>query len=455
VYDYSTIKKSLKAWQIDLEIFHSELEVDWDEPLPEELWESVAEYCENDVISTEAVHNHRIEDYHARQILAELSGLSVNSSTMSHTSKIVFGSVHRHRKDRDHKEAFVYPDLSEEFSGYTYDKGVSTYRDEVVGEGGYVYAEPGMYNNVLYMDVLSMHPTSLEVMNLFGPYTPRYSALKTARVLIEERKLEEAGKMFDGALAKYLTDSSGLSGLSYALKIALNIVYGFTAAKFDNPFRDIRNKDNVVAKRGALFMIDLKHALQEHGCKPIHFKTDSVKIADYKKSDIKFVKDFGEKYGYTFSVEGVFDRLVLINDAVLIGRWEEDGVWHAVGARFAQPYVYKTLFSKENTVFEDLIETRAVKKGMMYIEMDDGSMVFVGRVGRFCPMHNAGGTLYRIQGDKKYAVTGTKGYKWLVAEAVEELDKEYGIDRTYFEAAVEKALEKIAKFGDPNIFLGD
>ena len=56
-----------------------------------------------------------------------------------------------------------------------------------------------------------------------------------------------------------------LKHLAYALKIAINIVYGLTSAKFDNPFRDIRNKDNIVAKRGALFMIELKHALQERG----------------------------------------------------------------------------------------------------------------------------------------------------------------------------------------------
>ncbi len=454
VYDYSTIKKSLKAWQIDLGIFHSELEVDWDEPLPEDRWESAAEYCENDVISTEAVHNHRIEDYHARQILAELSGLSVNHSTMSHTSRIVFG------KDKEHKDAFVYPDLSEEFPGYVFDKGVSTYRNETVGEGGYVYAEPGMYNNILYMDVSSMHPTSIENMNIFGRYTYRYSSLKTARLLIKERKLKEAGEMFGGALAKYFKNPAGLSGLSYALKIALNIVYGFTAARFDNPFRDLRNRDNVVAKRGALFMIDLKHALQERGSKPIHFKTDSVKIADYEESDIEFVKEFGKRYGYDFSVESVYDRLVLINDAVLVGRINIDGdsrssIWDAVGARFARPYVFKTLFSKEDLVFDDYVESRSVRKGTMYIEKDDGSMTFIGRVGRFCPMTNSGGILYRVQGDKKYAVTGTKGYKWLPSEAVEELGKEDGIDRSYFEAAVEEALEKIAEFGDPNIFLGD
>ena len=77
IYDYATTKQSLKQWQVDLGIFHSEMEVNWDEPLHEDLWEAAAKYCENDVISTEAVHNHLIEDYHARQILAELSGDSI------------------------------------------------------------------------------------------------------------------------------------------------------------------------------------------------------------------------------------------------------------------------------------------------------------------------------------------------------------------------------------------
>jgi hypothetical protein len=448
VYDYITQpKQSLKEWQIDLGLFHSEVEVNWDEPLPEDRWDEISQYCENDVISTEAVHNHRIGDYQARQILAELSGLPINASTMSHTSRIVFG------KNRNQKDNFVYPDLSKEFPGYVFDKGKSTYRGEVVGEGGYVWAEPGMYKKVLYMDISSMHPTSIEVMNLFGPYTKNYTALKEARIAIKNNKLKEAGEMFNGALAKYLKDPSGLDGLVYALKIALNIVYGFTAARFDNPFRDIRNKDNVVAKRGALFMVDLRHALLERGCRVIHFKTDSVKIADYDKSDIEFVTQFGKKYGYRFGVEAVFDRMVLINDAVLVGHIPGVDQWHAVGARFIQPYVYKTLFTKEKIVFDDLTESRTVKKGTMYIENDRGSMDFIGRVGLFCPVIASGGVLYRVLNDKKYAVTGTKGYKWLPADVVKELGMEDYIDQSYFEAQVDDALKKIGEFGDPNMFI--
>ena len=34
------------------------------------------------------------------------------------------------------------------------------YRGEEVGEGGYVYSEPGMYGNVALLDIASMHPHS-------------------------------------------------------------------------------------------------------------------------------------------------------------------------------------------------------------------------------------------------------------------------------------------------------
>jgi len=452
VFDYSTVKQSLKHWEVKLGLPYNELDLPWDEPIPEKMFEVVAEYCEDDVRATQAVHEARIEDYHARAILADLSGLRINSTTMAHTSKIIFGS------DRRYKDQFKHPDLAEDFPGYTFDitqpkKKRSVYRDEYVGEGGYVWAKPGMYNNVLYMDVASMHPTSLEIMDLFGSHTSKFADLKTARILIKQGKLDEAGKMFGGRLARHLEDSDP-EGLSYALKIALNTVYGFTSAGWENAFKDNRNVDNVVAKRGALFMIDLKHALLERGTNVIHFKTDSVKVADYDESDIAFITEFGLKYGYTFEVEGVYDRLALINDAVLIGWMNEK--WEAVGARFAQSYVYKSLFTKEPLEFKDYVETRAVKVGRMFIEDDGGEMNFVGRIGQFCPMTKHGGALYRVTDEgKKYAVTATTGYKWQQADIVKTLGLEEHIDVSYFEVAAEKALSKIAEFGDPSMFIGD
>lgn len=92
VYDFAATKQSLKKWEIELGIHHQELGIPWDQEVPEELWPKVAEYCDNDVIATEEVFNHLEGDWKARQILANLSGLSVNDTTNSHTTRIIFGN---------------------------------------------------------------------------------------------------------------------------------------------------------------------------------------------------------------------------------------------------------------------------------------------------------------------------------------------------------------------------
>lgn len=457
VYDFAAKKQSLKKWEIELGIHHQELGLKWDEPVPEELWPKVAEYCDNDVLATEAVFNHLEADFTARQILSVLSGLSVNDTTNSHTAKIIFGD------DPHPQDQFVYTDLSKEFPGYSFDKGVSSYRGENPSEGGYVYAEPGMYTNVALLDVASLHPNSLIQLNLFGDkYTANFKSLLDARLYIKHKDYESAAKLFDGKLAPYLKDPQQAKALSYALKIVINSVYGLTSAKFDNKFRDIRNVDNIVAKRGALFMIELKHAVQAMGFRVAHIKTDSIKIPNATDDIIKFVMDFGKRYGYTFEHEATYEKMCLVNNAVYIAKereGEEAGQWTATGAEFQHPYIFKTLFSHEPIKFEDMCETKEVKSSL-YLDMnenlpeDEHNYVFIGRIGSFCPIKAGcnGGILYREKDGKYYAAGGTKGYRWLEAETVKELHKESDIDELYFRSLVDEAIEHISEFGDVEWF---
>ena len=449
IYDFSSKKQGLKKFELDLGINHVEMEIPWDEPVADNMVDTVVEYCVNDVMATEAVFNARRADFVARQILADLSGLTVNDTTQRHTAQIIFEG------DREASKQFVYTDLSELFPGYIFDAGKSTYRDEEVGEGGYVYAEPGLYSNVAVLDIASMHPTSIEQLNLFGKYTENFSDLKKARVAIKHGDYEHARQMLNGKLAPYLKEESDAKDLSYALKIVINIVYGLTSAKFNNPFRDIRNKDNIVAKRGALFMIDLKHAVQEKGYQVIHIKTDSIKIPNADKDIIDFVTEFGKKYGYDFEIENTYDKICLVNNAVYIARDGEH--WDAVGAEFQHPYVFKTLFTGEEVVFDDYCETKEVKQGSIYIDLDydkpmalnDGDrMIFVGRTGRFTPVKEGynGGILYRVKDGKAYAVTGTKNYLWAKATVAEEYGMD-AIDTSYAESLASDAKKKINSFG--------
>jgi hypothetical protein len=195
----------------------------------------------------------------------------------------------------------------------------------------------------------------------------------------------------------------------------------------------------------------LKHFVQDElGLPVVHIKTDSIKLPDATDAEIQAVIEFGTRYGYEFEFHpetDVYPEFVLFNDAVYIARDEMDE-WHAVGAQFQHPYVFKKLLSGEEIVFDDLCETRNVAKGAIFIEKE-GERRFVGRIGRFVPLipGTEGGTLLRVAEDRDFAVTGTKGYEWLEAETVKSLGLEEHIDYRYFDELVDKALKAMEDVG--------
>lgn len=530
IYDFASAgnKKSLKKLEIEMGIHHQELGLPWDQPVPENLWPKVAEYCDNDVIATEAAFDYLSADWTARQILADLAGLTVNDTTNTLTTRFIFG------KNKTPQSQFCYRDMSKPvtsldpevkkfldeacpemmsqrhgpeksllpyFPGYKFEAGVSTYKGETVGEGGYVYAEPGMHYHVALLDIASMHPHSLIAECLFGPeFTRRFREIVEGRVNIKHEAWDIVNSMLGGVLTPYvqkvINGEMKTKDLANALKTAINSVYGLTSANFDNPFRDIRNKDNIVAKRGALFMIDLKEEVQKRGFTVAHIKTDSIKIPNATPEIIQFVMDFGRKYGYTFEHEATYDRMCLVNDAVYICRYD-DGHWDATGTQFAVPYVFKTLFSKEKIEFNDLCETKSVTSAL-YLDMNEhlpdvsdaekdlakietkfkkgeideaeyntrkeeyGLIIatghdykFIGKVGAFCPIKPGcgGGLLVREKDGKYYSATGSKGYRWLESEMVQ--NNQDIIDISYYKELVDTAVETISEYGDFEMFVSD
>lgn len=491
VYDFASSgnKQGLKRWEIDLGINHVENKFPWDQPVPPESWEQIADYCCNDVESTEAVFNHLQSDWIARQILADISGLSVNDTTNQHTTRIIFGG------EKHPQSVFQYRDLSKPvtwlpedmkkflwdrfpemmkwwsentdsllpyFPGYSFDHGKSIYKGVEVGEGGYVEAQPGMYGMVGLFDVASMHPHSTLTEYLFGPFTEMLAELVDGRITIKHEDWDEIGKLFDGKLEPYIQkvkDGEITSKqLANALKTAINSVYGLTAAKFENPFRDNRNKDNIVAKRGALFMVDLAEAVKAKGYTVAHIKTDSIKVPNVDDDIAEFIMEFGKRYGYSFEWEATYDKMCLVNDAVYIARYlEKDGIvgkWTATGAQFAEPYVFKTLFSHEDLEFSDFCQTKSVTSSL-YLDMNEDlpegqhNYVFVGKVGSFVPIKSGcgGGELLREKDGKYYSATGAKGYRWLEAETVKNLDMFDDIDITYFVKLADKAVSDCEEYG--------
>ena len=235
----------------------------------------------------------------------------------------------------------------------------------------------------------------------------------------------------------------------------------------------------------------LKQEVQKKRYQVAHIKTDSIKIPNATEEIKEFIINFGREFGYEFETEADFEKFCIVNNAVYIAK-NYDGEWTATGTQFQVPYVFKTLFSKEPIVFEDLCETKSVKTAL-YLDMNENlpdvseyekelkktedkykkgqlsdtlfestcadlndriseghSYHFIGRIGSFCPIKPGcnGGLLVAERNGKYDAATGTKGYRWLEAEMVRELGKQDDIDRSYYDSLVNDAVDAISAYGD-------
>lgn len=508
IYDFARNdeKKSLKKYEIQFikegkAIAHHENAIPWDQEVPENRFDEIADYCADDVRATEETFNELSGSWTAREMLAELANdlnvdngvtASVNDTTNQLTTKIVCGP------DRD--VGLIYTDLSTGkqygptdyfklpvmdwddywasdlpnlrieptwncYPEYRYvrqttvnKKGATVityhnmYRGVDMGFGGYVYANPGMYGKAKTLDSASHHPHTMENEGLLGRAQPRAWELYLLRVAIKHKDYDTARKMFDGAVAKYLDDPSKAKAVNQALKTAINSMYGLTSAGFPNPFKDERNVNNIVALRGALFMKSLQDEVESKGFKVIHIKTDSIKIADPTDEILKFCFDYAEKYGYEFEVEHTWKKICLVNDAVFVGLHDDDdpdspNVWETTGTQFKIPYVKKTLFTHEPIDFYDMTETKSVQNALYLGDK------FIGKVGLFCPMIEGGKELLsKNNAGKLVSVNGAKDYKWMEASDVLNLHMEDKIDKSYYRRLVDEAIDTINKYGDFNTF---
>ena len=479
IYDFAAgdNKMGLKKYEIKLHLDHVEWDRPWYEPIPDDRLVDWVNYCSNDVLSTEVVFDYLKDDYEAREILAKLAGGTVNDTTNSLTTKLLTHDI------PDPQSQYIYTDLSTIFPGYEYHpEGIdkerystepgtkistrkSIYMGEDPSEGGFANCpQPGVYFKVGLFDIVSMHPHSAIRLKIFGEeITKRFENLVEGRVAVKH--IREVGddaykeairrlgpiveEIFYGVKPEDVKAKA--KAVANALKTAINSVYGLTSAKFDNKLRDPKNVDNIVAKYGALFMITLKHKVQEMGYTVVHIKTDSIKIANVDDNIKKFIMDFGKKYGFTFEHEATYSKMCIVDDAQYVAyEVEADGeklkepFWTVTGAKFAPPYLFKNLFTHEEVVFDDYPEIKSVSDAAIYISTD-GTDKFIGRIGSFVAVKEGyGGELVRVKGDKRSAVTGTKGYLWNESEIIRKHPDRLDLD--YYRNECDKAIEAINEY---------
>ena len=536
---------------------HKEMDIPWNEPAPIDKWDEIVRYCKNDVLATEAVYLFTQNFYKARlfqvSLVHALHGDTINANARDTANTLSKRTIFGNNKNP--QTEFNYRDLSEPvgyerykeyvekfgedykfrvwnekglperrdyipgealpdgwsilpfFPGYVFDrygeKGKkSFFMDDYGGEGGRTFSLKGMWRDVYDGDIASQYPSSIIAEVLFGPrYTKIFKELVLARIAVKHKDFKKAGEYLNGALIPFLNDES-YKDMAQALKIIINSIYGLTSAGFNNEFKDSRNVDNIVAKRGNLFMMVLKDQIEKMGYTVVHIKTDSIKVANADKKVQDFIVDFGREYGYEFETEAEFKKFALLNDAAYVGKLK-DGSWSFKADEFKNEVIRKTLFTHKPIYFDDYCQTFSTKDAL-YLDLNEGlgdvtqeekrfkylsgkllkgdipkgfssldeakkemeeldkkiraghNLKFVGKVGQFVPVEDGtgGGYLYRVANGKRYAVGGTslggKKFRWLESSDVVERGLKDKIDLEYFRLLVDEAKDDICALPNAN-----
>ena len=158
---------------------HQELGLPWDEPVPEELWTKVAEYCDNDVIATEAAFVFSVLESVPRKIWKKTSGFAMRLLNHFRTS----------------------------------------FSQEIVGCGVkvmYRFCEIPIMKLILWFSLITKYNLGCE------------------RVRLKHEAWDIVNKMLDGKLTPYIqkviNGEMTSKQLADALKTAINSVYGLTSA---------------------------------------------------------------------------------------------------------------------------------------------------------------------------------------------------------------------------------
>lgn len=582
-------RMGLKKLEIKYHMKHLEMETNWDAPLsgPDEL-DKLIKYCDWDVIAAKEVISRNKGSLAARMMLTAFAAArctvaksTYNTPENTLTQRLIIGNdIYKNPQGSYYHRDFSKPVTEidapmrawlvkdgrlgslDNFVAWNGEKSIlpfwpgyefkfiqkerngkvvtlpySIYRDIEIGEGGLVLFFPGIYYNTICLDVNGEHPTSLRLEYGLGPYTEPFAQLNDAKDYLKHKEFDKMADLMDGLFVPFLEDKTIIKPMRNAVKRACNAVYGQSCAHYENPLRDPNNKDNFVAKRGSLFMVDLYFAVLEKGFQVAHTKTDSIKIPNWTPELVDWVIDFGHYYGYNFEIEHKFEKFCLVNGSTYIAKLAEDDAewmearddaiarglpeptrWTATAAEFKEPFVFKTMFSGEPIDWYDYWQTKQVSDGTMYLDMNEKDILeimsspealeyiayqngrkktvvpitaydftadpkavesylkwrkrkypelpeidiphnyqFIGGCGAFVPVRpgEGGGILWKksvdSEGNAKYdAVNGSKGYRWMEVEIVEEFGYQDKIDISYYRKLVDDAKDHINEVGNPD-----
>jgi len=231
-------------------------------------------------------------------------------------------------------------------------------------EGGYVYAKPGIYRNVLVFDFNSLYPSVIRTMNISFDTLDKANgvikipetdiAFKAERGIIPylQDEWQEARLLYKRQLKDHEIWSPEyivLYGKNYARKTLQNCSYGILSDSKNRIFDE--NLGSAVTATGRYFIKFVISKAKEQGYEPIYSDTDSVEFEAKGKDPKEIVKEgealeslfneeiikelekFNQTYNFmSIEFERVYDKFVVFSKKRYINKylWREGKMYDKV-----------------------------------------------------------------------------------------------------------------------------
>ena len=157
--------------------------------------------------------------------------------------------------------------------------------------------KPGLYENVLCMDVVSLYPTALldlniDILDFGGQVVPHYVAYFFRRKQEEEQKGNKIGRE--------------------TYKLLANSIYGLFGYEFFRFFDE--SKAAAITKRGREVLMKMKQIVEELGLQVLYGDTDSLFVKIDGIGDPQAIVDYinSQLSPYRVSLDMVFEKIIFL-----------------------------------------------------------------------------------------------------------------------------------------------
>lgn len=255
------------------------------------------------------------EKFQFYKTMATIADLSILSTPYEILNKLIYGKDSQ--KESIFNESNVsIGDIKNIFPEFSNINENFYYNDVLLNSGGFNKVIPGVYHNVVSIDIDSAYPNAIIALNYFNEYTKNFKLLLELKKLQANSNFDSVKEKIACSFGKTLSEDE-LKVLKKYFKLFINMTYGYIQKK---------SNVNLVSLYVSSFMLSIANFIEQQGYKIVHIQTDSIKIIGCTDDLLESIQNYAKKYLFSFKIEQKYTELYLFDSLNSVGIIEDSNI---------------------------------------------------------------------------------------------------------------------------------